>query len=173
MEFSYKHKQDIVKVVCFGFVRPHYNMTWNTPFSILSCLPISNVSNDKSNTFWVASRLVVYKFIQIHNILKWLATNEVYFPSADNISKWRNLRIDRTTNLLIHPNTLEYISKPKLCHAPEAMDAGDQDRNRKTRAPQLQWKLTCKLEKCNFPKNHWTLQCKGLNLYSTGWGSSK
>ena len=98
--------QDIAKAACFGSVRPHpnYDMTWNTPFSILSYLPISIVSSIR--TFWVASRLVVYKVIQ----------NSLYFEV-----KLQELRY--ISQVMIHfqaktVHTLEYISKPKLCHAP-------------------------------------------------------
>ena len=99
--------QDIAKAACFGSVRPHpnYDMTWNTPFSILSYLPISIVSSIR--TFWVAaSRLVVYKVIQ----------NSLYFEV-----KLQEMRY--ISQVMIHfqaktVHTLEYISKPKLCHAP-------------------------------------------------------
>lgn len=61
----------------------------------------ANVSNDENNAFCLSSRLVVYKFMQLHYILKWLAANEVHFPFMIHFQV-NSLRIGSTTNLLTH-----------------------------------------------------------------------
>ena len=92
--------QDIAKAACFGCVRPHpnYDMTWTTPFSILSYLPISIVFSIR--TFWVAaSRLVVYKVIQHSPYFEVISSKWGIFPKWWwYISKWKTLRLNKPTH---------------------------------------------------------------------------